>query len=446
MSPQSPVSATPFDPTSWGLLRPELRDSWDRSARGFIDPDKALAPVELSDATLKKYRETHPLAAVLPVLHSLLIEPASSCNLIVAVSDHLGRLLWVEGDHTMRSQAEDRSFMPGTNWSENIMGTSAPGTALALGNAVQVSGREHYASTVSEFSCTAVPLHHPNTGKLLGAVDLTGGDDAVAMHSLPLVKAAVAAAQKQLTMPDPLAQEQLMRVQQDFSSSEAASATRPAAPRIQGYADTTGSTSVSGAEVELGLEVLTYGESRVGSLGLKQRHAEILLLLSWAEFMTPGRGLKAEELAEQLYGETGREVTLRAEMARLRKILGKSGQGIDVLSRPYRFSQRLRCDAVEIMKALKNHDLDRALSLANAPLLPESTSPQVRQIAANVESLLRETVLEDGSSHQLMHYLETTLGADDQWAHQVALRELPTDSPQRTEIVLRLESWEDSAG
>ena len=91
-------------------------------------------------------------------------------------------------------------FVPGADWSEATVGTSAPGTALALGRGIQISGAEHYQRTVHPWSCTAVPFHDPDSGAVLGVVDITGTATAVAPHTLSLVEATVAAAQNHSTV------------------------------------------------------------------------------------------------------------------------------------------------------------------------------------------------------------------------------------------------------
>lgn len=78
-------------------------------------------------------------------------------------------------------------------------GTNAPGTALAADHAVQIFAAEHYNRQVQRWSCAAAPLHDPRTGRLLGAVDLTGGDHVASPHSLALVQATARAAESHLT-------------------------------------------------------------------------------------------------------------------------------------------------------------------------------------------------------------------------------------------------------
>jgi len=179
-------------------LRPVVRESWERALRGQIDPDHALPRVDLDEDEFREYRASHALAPVLPVIRRLLVDGADDAGLVVAVGDEHGRLLWVEGDPGLRRRAEDMLFIAGADWSETSVGTSAPGTALQLDRAVQIRGAEHYNRIVHPWSCTAAPVHDPASGELLGVIDITGTDHAVAPHTLSLVQATVAAVEAEL--------------------------------------------------------------------------------------------------------------------------------------------------------------------------------------------------------------------------------------------------------
>ncbi|WP_258933094.1 GAF domain-containing protein [Nesterenkonia pannonica] len=141
--------------------------------------------MDTSDDDLERLRASSPLQGVLPVLDQLLIRPASEAGLIVAIGDAQGRLLWVNGDRQALRRAEASAFRPGARWSERAIGTSAPGVALATGRGAQVHQGEHFAFSAHQFSCSAAPIRNPHTGAVLGVVDLTGGPEAVAVHSLP---------------------------------------------------------------------------------------------------------------------------------------------------------------------------------------------------------------------------------------------------------------------
>jgi transcriptional regulator of acetoin/glycerol metabolism len=129
-------------------VRPVVRDSWRRSLGNGVDPDGGTPPLDLLDDDLMAYREAHPLAPVMPVIRRLLVEDAEDDRMIVAVTDAAGRMLWVEGDSALRSRAAGMHFVEGARWAEDVVGTNAPGTALAVDHAVQIYGREHFRRPV----------------------------------------------------------------------------------------------------------------------------------------------------------------------------------------------------------------------------------------------------------------------------------------------------------
>ena len=55
-------------------------------------------------------------------------------------------------------------FVEGARWAEDVVGTNAPGTALAVDHAVQIYGSEHFRRPVQPWSCSAAPVHDPLTG------------------------------------------------------------------------------------------------------------------------------------------------------------------------------------------------------------------------------------------------------------------------------------------
>src|SRR3954451_15258935 len=181
-------------------VRAVVWDSWRRCLGSGVDPDGTAPPVDLLDGDLLAYRAAHPLAPVMPVIRRLLVEDAEADQMIVAVTDAAGRMLWVEGDFRLRSRAAGMNFVEGSRWAEEVAGTNAPGTAMALDHAVQIYGSEHFRRTVQPWLCSAAPVHDPVSGVLLGAIDITGGDHVASPHVLTLVRAAVAAVESELLL------------------------------------------------------------------------------------------------------------------------------------------------------------------------------------------------------------------------------------------------------
>jgi hypothetical protein len=407
-------------------LRRLIRESWQRSAKLHANPDVPEAPLAMDRDELEEYRRQHPLASIMPVIQKLLIQPSHDSGLLVAVGDEVGRLLWVEGDPVMQRRAEGMMFVPGADWSEATVGTSAPGTALALGRGLQISGAEHYKRSVHPWSCTAVPFQDPDSGALLGVVDITGTESAVAPHTLSLVEATVAAAQAQLRV------ERLQLA--------AARARMPARRRSNGSAAKSGSTA-EGSLYRNSLQLLGRDQALLSIEGrtvpLSARHSEILALLS-----THPDGLSAEELSTLLYPGDNSTMTLRAEMVRLRKVLQQLNPAAVPESRPYKLTMDLVPDSGQVLSCLQRGAHRIALEIYRGAVLPRSEAPGVVDLRDRVASLLREAVLTDGSAESLLKYAELPEARDDVGVRLAALKLLPPRSPKRAAVVADLERLE----
>ena len=180
-------ASTVPDEAPWQVRAPVL-DSWRRSLAA-LPAGTGTADAVLEGDELARARRAHPFSAMLPLLRSRLIEPAVDAGLVVALGDAEGRLLWVEGRSSVTSRADAMGFAAGADWSEGAMGTSAPALALTTGSGIQVVGAEHFQEAVHPWSCSAVPVLDPRTGRTVGVLDVTGSADAVAPLVLPLLAA-----------------------------------------------------------------------------------------------------------------------------------------------------------------------------------------------------------------------------------------------------------------
>ncbi|MDQ0031333.1 GAF domain-containing protein [Arthrobacter bambusae] len=405
-------------------LRPLIQESWQRSARLKANPDHPEAPVAMDLDELEEYRRQHPLATIMPVIQKLLIQPSYESGLLVAVGDELGRLLWVDGNTAMRRRAEGMMFVAGADWSEAAVGTSAPGTALALGRGIQISGAEHYKRSVHPWSCTAVPFHDPDSGALLGVVDITGTEAAVAPHTLSLVEATVAAAQAQLRV------ERLQLI----ATKHPERARRRNSPSAVGSSQGAGLYRNSLQLLGRDQALLSMGGR---SIALSARHSEILALLG-----TRPEGLSAEELALALYPGDGSSVTLRAEMVRLRKVLHELDPAAVPESRPYRLPIDLGQDAAQVLSCLQRGAHRIALEIYKGAVLPHSEAPGIVELREKVSALLREAVLNDGNAEALLKYAGFPEAKNDVDVRRAALKLLPPRSPKRAAVVAELERLE----
>lgn len=389
-------------------LRPLVAESWRRSVGTGLDPEASLPRIRLDDAGLAAVRAAHPLASVMPVVRRLLVDPAADAGLLVAVSDAAGRLLWVEGAPALRARAEGMHFVEGADWSEASAGTNAPGTALALDRPVQIFGPEHLARPVTPWSCSAAPIHDPDTGALLGVLDLTGGDEVAGAQSLSLVRATVAAAEAELRIE-----------------------------RLSG----TGPRHVAGWTAPARLDVLGAHTAQLRHGGttsrLSLRHGEILLLLA-----AHPDGLTSGELAVALSDDEHAPVTVRAELSRLRAAVPSVG----LASRPYRLTEPLRTDLDDVRGALRDGGLRRAVAGYRGPVLPASDAPGVVRLRAALHERLRGHVLVCPDADTVLAFADTAHGRDDYAVWQHALEVLPAGSPRAAHVAAHLDALDAELG
>ena len=364
---------TALDPDV-SAVRPLVAQSWQRSLAQGVDPDR-YAPQAINE-DLQVMRDAHPLAPAMPVIRQLLVEHADSSGVVVAVTAADGTLLWVEGDRNTYRRVAAMNFVPGADWSERGIGTNAPGTALALERAVQISGCEHFARTVQPWNCVAIPVHDRYGGALIGAIDLTGIKRLSSPQTLALLRATSVAVENHLA---------LLRL-----AGRTAQAT--AAPRLTVLGSDRPQWAVTDEQGHLRLSTLTG------------RHAEILVLLNQHP-----EGLTADHLAVLLDEEDLDSITVRAEVSRLRKTIGADF----IESRPYRLLKPIAGDFADTLAALDAGDVEAALSHYRGPLLPRSLSPAIARLRTQLSTGVRGAVISTGNLAVLRRWLETPEGHDD---------------------------------
>ncbi|MEU9486304.1 GAF domain-containing protein [Streptomyces decoyicus] len=384
---------------SSGAPRAVIGESWRRVLISGVDPDRDRPQVLLSVAELERRRQMSQLAAVLPVLNEGLLPSADAAQQIMVVTDAEGRVLWREGSAPVRRMADRLGFDKGADWTEDVVGTNAIGTALVARRPVLVHSAEHFVRSHQQWTCAAAPLHDPRDGRLLGTVDISGPAPSFHPTTLSLVSAVARLAEGEL------------RTRHHLSLERLRSSAAPVLARIGGQAlavdpsgwvaGVTGLTPQDrvalpkspeagplwlprygmctleplpgGWLVRVGRQEQDAGPSRVvldvsgrdgstvtvsGPAGswsheLTPRHAELLFVLA-----AHPQGRSAAELARDLFGDESRTVTVRAELSRLRRHLASV-----LAHRPYRFA-----DGVEV---------ELRVPPRPAQLLPQSSAPAV---------------------------------------------------------------------
>jgi GAF domain len=450
-------------------VRPPIADSWRRSHAAGVDPSGAhLAPVLADEDETSARWDVHPLAAALPLIEDSLTAIADESAHLIVLSDADGLLLWIGGNARVRmAAAESMNFTEGALWSENGAGTNAIGTALAADHAVQVFAAEHFNEVVQRWTCAAAPVHDPDTGRLLGIVDLTGKMTTVHPHSLALASATAKAVESQLRWamherddrlraryqeriaaaadpgalvtssgriltdrPDGWLQGQRLDLPAGGGELVLDSGTRAFAEPVgheEAFIVRTLATKGKAQRRQL-LRLSLLGRDRADAelggrpIHLSRRHSEVLALLS----MRPD-GMTSEELSADLYGDARTSSTTRVEVHRLRKLMG---EWID--TDPYRLSRDVESDVARVKGLLDRGAVMEAVEHYDGPLLPHSEAPGVVRERDSLEAWLRHAVMTADGAETLWAWVQSASGREDLGAWKRLLAQLHFHDPRRS--------------
>jgi len=171
-----------------GTVRRPIDDSWRRSLIGEVDPERGPPPPGLDRSELETLRARHErlVSASAPFLiqaRGLLAHTGT----VMILTDPDGTILDVEGDEHLRDAVQSAGLVPGHNWHETSMGTNAIGTALALGQPIQVHASEHFIEAVQKWTCSGAVIRDPVDASIVGVIDISGLRRSYSQHSLPLI-------------------------------------------------------------------------------------------------------------------------------------------------------------------------------------------------------------------------------------------------------------------
>ena len=456
-------------------MRGPIADSWRRSSEAGVDPSpNGAAPSVADDDEAAARWEVHPLVTVAPLIRECLAGIADDAAHLMVISDADGTLLWLEGAPAVRlAAANSMNFAIGALWSESGAGTNAIGTALAADHAVQVFAAEHFNEVVQAWTCAAAPVHDPDTGRMLGVLDLTSRMSTVHPHSFAVAVATAGAVEAHLRCE---MHEQDARLRSRYrdrvlgGSDDRALVTssgRVIAASPAGWMPTerlelpsyggelmlpSGAPAFAepldhgGAFLVRRLEHAPSGSSRgpaqlrlLGedrpcvvydgrSIALGRRQAEILALLC----LRPG-GLTTEQLGAEVYGDRASNSTVRGEVSRLRKHLG-----LEIETEPYRLAGHIESDVGRVRTLLLRGAIQDAVELYAGPLLPQSDAPGVERERDALEGWIRHAVLTGDDRDALWAWLQTPSGHDDTAAWKHLLSGLEFRDPRRSQAAAQV--------
>ncbi len=151
-----------------GQVRDTILASWRRSRDWHVAADR----IDLSyvrDPDL----DTPLTRTALPVLQNLREDLQGELVSVILTDAHGLALSRLTADHDLERHLDRVQLAPGFSYAEEFVGTNGIGTALESGRAAHVFGHEHYAEHLEDLACAAVPICHPISGQVVGAVNLT---------------------------------------------------------------------------------------------------------------------------------------------------------------------------------------------------------------------------------------------------------------------------------
>ncbi|MFI0353956.1 GAF domain-containing protein [Actinomadura sp. 9N407] len=485
----------PDDPVH-GLRRP-VYESWRRSRDAGIAVAIPAAPQVYEPGDLAEARAAHPLDPHLPMLRGLLRSYTDETEHLMVVTDADGHALWCEGTPAVLRQASRIGLLEGFCWSERSIGTNGIGTALATGAPQYVYSAEHLVSSLHGWSCAGAPIVDPDTGRVIGCVDVSGTVKALHPAAVALVGAAAALAEAQLELQMRRGDESLReryRRHLDGLRGEPGALVTPtgrillAEPaewrgrRIQvpapggALAFPDGSQAAAEPVGEVFLLRATSAVRRPSSPRPRPGSAETPLARGRTSGPIGGAAADTPLLALALLGDDppsawidGRRLRLSLRHAEILALLALYPRGLTadrlslhlygeasnpvtvraeihrlraqlgdvVRAKPYRLDCAVDGDLLAVRRLLDAGEVAAAIRLWRGDLLPQSDVPAIRAERDELTMLLRRSLLDHGDIDLLWTYTRTETGRNDLEVLEHLSALLPPGDPRHDAVAAR---------
>lgn len=181
-------------------VRPVILESWQR-CKDKVNPFQKRCPYVLEEEDLEKRLEANSklLQIARPIMNKL-YEYVAGSEFAILLCDGEGYCLERIGDQEILDMLSLSNFVLGASLAEKKLGTNAVGTAIYANQPLQVYSYEHWCVSVHIGTCSAAPIHDPDTGKVIGVLDMTGTFDKVHSHTLGMVVAAAYSIEGQIAV------------------------------------------------------------------------------------------------------------------------------------------------------------------------------------------------------------------------------------------------------
>lgn len=148
------------------LVPPEIQSSWRRSISSRVDPE--------GQPKIEDISTQHDWVKAADKIMSGWYSSLSNTRTTLLLGDVQGRIVWRRTIDARDGRTLDTvGAVEGGNFSESLAGTNGLGTSIEARAPILVRGSQHFLEALRDVACSAAPIIHPLTGRILGSVSLT---------------------------------------------------------------------------------------------------------------------------------------------------------------------------------------------------------------------------------------------------------------------------------
>jgi len=150
-------------------IRPEILESWIRSANYKVNPRATLLPTFISKQEAANLRNDRFFRGELvKEFSNKMYKLLEDTNSVIFYTDENLTIIIQKGNQTLLKELNELNLGIGTNLNEKNVGTNAAALACINNSECSVVGAEHYIEALQNYACAAVQMVDPDDNSIYG--------------------------------------------------------------------------------------------------------------------------------------------------------------------------------------------------------------------------------------------------------------------------------------
>ena len=151
-----------------------VADSWRRCIETYgMDPTRPDPAHIVPASQLREHREqAERLVATARSGLRALFRQVAGQNYVLLLADAKGVCVDFFGDPRFEDDLRQAGLTLGSDWSEDLAGTSAAGACIVTGEPVTIHQDDHFGNAHTALSCTSAPIYD-SLGQLAAVLDIS---------------------------------------------------------------------------------------------------------------------------------------------------------------------------------------------------------------------------------------------------------------------------------